>query len=126
MFEVGRLCVKIAGRDAGKKCLIVEIVDENNVLIDGETRRRKCSVKHLELLDEIVKIKKGASHDEILKEMEKLGLKGRKTKAKAKTERPKKVRKMKEKPVVEEKPAEKPKKEVKKKIEKVKKTEKQE
>ncbi|MBW2963285.1 50S ribosomal protein L14e [Candidatus Woesearchaeota archaeon] len=110
MFEIGRLCVKIAGRDAGKKCLIVEIVDENHVMIDGETRRRKCSVKHLELLDQVVKIKKGASHDEIVKEMEKLGLKGRKTKAKVKTERPKKVRKRKEK-VIEEKP----KKEVKKK-----------
>ncbi len=105
MFEVGHLCVKIAGRDAGKKCLIVDIVDENHVLIDGETRRRKCNVNHLEVLDQIIKIKKGASHDEVLKEMEKLGLKGRKTKAKPKTERPKKVRKKKEKPVEEKKEA---------------------
>ena len=103
MIEVGRLCVKIAGRDAGKKCVIVDIVDENNVLIDGETRRRKCSIKHLEILDQVVGIKKGASHDEIKKEFDKLGFKMRVTKAKAKTERPRKVRKKKEKPVVEKK-----------------------
>jgi len=110
MIEVGRMCVKIAGRDAGKKCLIVDIIDENHVLIDGETRRRKCNVGHLEFLEEVVKIKKGASHDEIVKEFEKLGLKALVTKGKGKTERPRKVRKVKEK--VEKKP--KAKKEVKK------------
>ena len=41
MIEVGRLCVKIAGRDAGKKCVITELIDEKLVMIDGETRRRK-------------------------------------------------------------------------------------
>ena len=48
MFEIGRLCVKIAGRDAGLKCLVVEVIDDNYVLIDGQTRRRKCNIKHLE------------------------------------------------------------------------------
>jgi large subunit ribosomal protein L14e len=104
MIEIGRLCVKIAGRDAGKKCLIVDIVDENHVLIDGETRRRKCNVNHLELLEQVVKIKKGASHEEIIAEFKRLGLEARVTKKKAKTERPKKVRKKKEKPVEEKKP----------------------
>jgi len=103
MFEVGRMAVKIAGRDAGKKCVIVEIIDEDNVLIDGETRRRKCNVSHLELLDEMVKIKKGASHDEVVSGFKKLGLKARVAKSKTKTERPRKVRKKKEKKV-EEKP----------------------
>lgn len=107
MFEVGRLAVKIAGRDAGKKCVVVEIIDDNNVLIDGETRRRKCNVEHLELLDKVLKIKKGASHDDIAKEFEKLGLKARVTKPKGKTERPRKVRKQKEKPVKEKKEAKK-------------------
>jgi large subunit ribosomal protein L14e len=97
MFEVGRLCVKIAGRDAGKKCLIVDVLDENNVMIDGETRRRKCNISHLEVLDKVVKIKKGASHEEIVKEFEKLGFKALVTKGKAKTERPRKVRKVKAK-----------------------------
>ena len=29
MMEVGRLCVKIAGRDAGMSCLIVDILKDN-------------------------------------------------------------------------------------------------
>lgn len=93
MIEIGRLCVKIAGRDAGKKCLIVDIIDDNHVLIDGETRRRKCNIGHLELLDEVAKIKKGASHDEIIKEFKKKGWEVKTTKPKPKTEKPKKVRK---------------------------------
>ena len=30
-FEVGRLCVKIAGRDAGLKCVVVEKLDEDMI-----------------------------------------------------------------------------------------------
>ena len=101
MIEVGRLCVKIAGRDAGLKCVVVEILDNNYVLIDGQTRRRKCNIMHLESLKEVVKIKKGASHEEIKKEFDKLNLKVRKTKPKEKKEKPVKVRKKK---VAEEKP----------------------
>lgn len=73
--EVGRLAIKIAGRDAGKECLIVEDLGKNTVLIDGNTRRRKCNVAHLELLSKKSDIKKGASHDEVTKALEKLGVK---------------------------------------------------
>ena len=93
MIEIGRLCVKIAGRDSGLKCVIVDILDDKFVLIDGETRRRKCNILHLELLKDAIKIKKNASHDEIKKEFKKLGLKVRETKPKQKTERPRKKRK---------------------------------
>ena len=27
-IEVGRVCVKIAGREAGEKCVIVEVIDD--------------------------------------------------------------------------------------------------
>jgi len=95
MIEVGRLCLKIAGRDAGLKCVIVDILDNNYVLIDGETRRRKCNIMHIESLKEVIKIKKGASHEEIKKEFDKLGLVARDTKPKDKKEKPVKVRKKK-------------------------------
>ena len=95
MIEVGRLCLKIAGRDAGLKCVIVEILDNNYVLIDGETRRRKCNILHLEPLKEVIKIKKGASHEEIKKEFEKLGLEAKETKPKEAKKKPLKVRKKK-------------------------------
>ena len=75
MIEIGRLCVKLAGRDAGKECLIVDIIDKTFVLIDGNTRRRKCNSDHLEILPQKADIKKGASHDEVVKALEKLGVK---------------------------------------------------
>ncbi|MEK6869819.1 MAG: 50S ribosomal protein L14e [Nanoarchaeota archaeon] len=93
MIEIGRLCVKLAGRDAGLKCVVVDILDDKFVLIDGETRRRKCNILHIEPLKDVLKIKKKASHEEINKEFEKLGLKARETKPKQKTERPRKKRK---------------------------------
>ncbi|MGC8543565.1 MAG: KOW motif-containing protein, partial [Vulcanisaeta sp.] len=29
VFDIGRVCVKVAGREAGRKCVIVDIKDEN-------------------------------------------------------------------------------------------------
>lgn len=74
MMEIGRLCMKIAGRDANKHCVVVEIFEDNYVLIDGETRRKKCNIKHLEPLDKVVNLKKGASRSDIKKVFTELGL----------------------------------------------------
>jgi len=57
VVEIGRLCVKIAGRDAGSECLIVEDLGKGFYLIDGNTRRRRCNIKHLEILPQTAKIK---------------------------------------------------------------------
>lgn len=113
MIEIGRLCVKISGRDARRKCIVVDIIGKNNVLIDGDVRRRKCNIAHLEPLDKIIKIKKNASHNVVATEFKKLKLPVWSTKPKPKTEKPKKVRKKREK-LTEEKSEAKPKKEGKK------------
>jgi large subunit ribosomal protein L14e len=104
MIEIGRLCMKIAGRDAGKKCVVVDVLDKNYVLVDGEVRRKKCNMKHLEPLKETLKIKKGESHESVVKEFKKLGIQLKITKPKKAGPKPKKVRKKKEKPVEEKKP----------------------
>lgn len=74
MFEIGRLCVKIAGRDARLKCVVVETLDKFYVTIDGQTRRRKCNINHLEPLDKVLKLSKGASHDEVVKALKAEGI----------------------------------------------------
>jgi large subunit ribosomal protein L14e len=74
MIEIGRLCVKIAGRDAGKKCVIIDIIQPNIVLIDGETRRRNCNIKHLELLEEKIELKKGADRKSVIEQFKKIGI----------------------------------------------------
>ncbi len=74
MVEIGRLCVKTAGRDSGQFCAVVDILDNNKVLIDGNVRRKKCNLKHLEFLDKSLKIKKNATSDEVKKALEKEGI----------------------------------------------------
>ena len=93
MIEIGRLVVKIAGRDAGKKAVIVDILDDKFVLLDGETRRRKSNVLHIEPLNQIIKIKKNASHDDVAKSLKEIGIETRETKPKQKTQKPKAKRK---------------------------------
>ena len=93
MIEIGRLCVKIAGRDAGKKAVIIDILDDKFVLLDGETRRRKCNILHVEPLNQKVDIKKNASHEDVSKALKEIGIEARRTKPKKKATKPIKKRK---------------------------------
>jgi large subunit ribosomal protein L14e len=111
LYEVGRMCMKIAGRDSGKKCVIIEVVDANFVFVDGATRRKKVNVLHLEPLSSVIEIKNKASHDEVKAAFEKLGIGVWDKKSKKVSERPRQIRKVKTK--VAEKVA-KPKKQAKK------------
>jgi len=69
-IEVGRICVKILGREAGKKCVIVDVVDKNFVLITGPKtvsgiKRRRANITHLEPTSEKLEMKRGATDEEI-------------------------------------------------------------
>ena len=69
-IEVGRICVKIVWREAGKKCIIVDVVDKNFVLITGpkavsEIKRRRANINHLQPTNEKIEIKRGATDEEI-------------------------------------------------------------
>ncbi len=74
-IEVGRICVKLTGREAGRKCVLVDIIDKNFVLITGPkdvtgVKRRRSNVNHIEPLQDSVKIKRGASDEEVVKALE--------------------------------------------------------
>jgi large subunit ribosomal protein L14e len=78
-IEIGRVCVKVAGREAGRKCVIIDIIDENFVLITGPksltgVKRRRVNIKHIEPLDKTLNIKKGASDEDVLKAISEAGL----------------------------------------------------
>jgi large subunit ribosomal protein L14e len=78
-IEIGRICVKVAGREAGRKCVIVDIIDENFVVVTGPKqltgiKRRRCNINHIEVLDKRVEIQKGASDEEVTKALEQAGL----------------------------------------------------
>lgn len=95
MIEIGRIVIKLAGRDGGREAAIVDILEDNYVLIDGNVRRRKCNILHLEPTSKKIEIKKGASHEDVKKEFSKLKIDVWETKAKEKKERPRKIRRKK-------------------------------
>jgi len=79
MIEVGRVCVKTMGREAGKKCVVVDVIDENFVLITGPksisgVKRRRVNIKHIEPTPYKLEIAKGATDDEVVNAIEKAGL----------------------------------------------------
>jgi len=69
-IEVGRICVKVLGREAGKKCVIVDVMDKSFVLITGPkkltgVKRRRVNANHVEPLLDKIDIKRGASDEEV-------------------------------------------------------------
>lgn len=77
--EVGRVCVKIAGREAGKRCVVVDVVDKNFVVVTGPVevngvRRRRVNIGHIEPTKMKVKIGKGDSDAEISEVLKSAGL----------------------------------------------------
>ena len=78
-IEIGRICVKTRGREAGKKCVIVDIIDDNFVLVTGPkdisgVKRRRVNILHLEPTDKKIEISKGANDEEVKKKLEEGGL----------------------------------------------------
>jgi large subunit ribosomal protein L14e len=68
--------VKLTGRETGKKCVVVDVIDKNFALITGPkelngVRRRRTNVDHLEPTPETVELKKGATDDEVEKALSK-------------------------------------------------------
>ncbi|MBN2881688.1 50S ribosomal protein L14e [Candidatus Woesearchaeota archaeon] len=94
VLEIGRVCVKLAGRDAGLKCVIVKNLDNNYVLVDGQTRRRKVNKAHLEPLALTIKISEDASNTDVVKALSEKGIACEEKKASEKkaTERPKRLK----------------------------------
>jgi len=69
--DVGRICVKLTGREAGKKCVIVDVVDRNFVLVTGPkqvngVKRRRVNVNHIEPTERKINIKRGENDEQVM------------------------------------------------------------
>jgi len=65
-YDIGRVCLKLKGREAGARCVIVDVIDRNYVVVAGpEVRRRRVNMSHLVPLDEAVSVQRDASDEEI-------------------------------------------------------------
>jgi len=74
-IDVGRICVKIVGREAGKKCVVVEVIDRNFAFITGPralngVKRRRVNLKHIEPTGKRVKIERGAQDEELIEALD--------------------------------------------------------
>jgi large subunit ribosomal protein L14e len=69
-IEVGRVCVKMAGRESGRKCVIVDVMDKSFVVVTGPkkvtgVKRRRVNINHVAPTEDVIPIKRGASDDEV-------------------------------------------------------------
>ena len=69
-IEVGRICVKQVGRENGKKCVIIDVMDKSFVLVTGPKKitgikRRRVNINHVMPLEDKIEVKRGASDDEV-------------------------------------------------------------
>jgi large subunit ribosomal protein L14e len=76
--EVGRICVKLAGRETGKKCVIVDVMDKSFVLVTGPkkvtgVKRKRVNLNHIQVLQDKLDIKRGASDEEVTSTLEATG-----------------------------------------------------
>lgn len=77
-IEIGRICVKTFGREAGRKCIIVDIIDKNFVLITGPRtvsgiKRRRANINHLEPTEEKIDLNRGATDEEVTEALKTAG-----------------------------------------------------
>ena len=103
-LEIGQICVKTAGKEANKICVIVDKLDDAFVLIDGQVKRRKCNIFHLKTIEQSIEIKKNESHEKIKQEFEKIGHKITRKEVKEKSKEAKPAKKPATKKSKEEKP----------------------
>lgn len=64
LLEVGRLCIKKYGRDAGSKAVVTEVLSNGFVKVltaKRSKRERKCNPSHLEFLSEKIDVKDKAT-----------------------------------------------------------------
>jgi large subunit ribosomal protein L14e len=71
-MEIGQICIKTKGREAGRRAVVLSSEKNGRVLIDGtKIKRKECNILHLFPLKETIKVGKEAKHEEIVKALEK-------------------------------------------------------
>lgn len=77
-IEVGRICQKTAGREKGKKCVIIDVTDKSFVMITGPkkvtgVKRKRVNLNHIRALPDKIEIKRGAADEEVIQSLEAAG-----------------------------------------------------
>jgi large subunit ribosomal protein L14e len=77
-IEVGRICTKQIGRESGRTCVVIDVMDKSFVLVTGPkkvtgVRRRRVNINHVKPLVDRIDVKRGASDEEVTQALEAAG-----------------------------------------------------
>jgi large subunit ribosomal protein L14e len=77
-IEVGRICIKQVGRDLGKQCVVIDVMDKSFVLVTGPksvsgVKRRRVNLNHIRPLQDKLEVKRGASDEEVTQALKAAG-----------------------------------------------------
>lgn len=71
-MDIGQICIKTKGREAGRRVVVLSKAKDGRVLIDGsKVKRKNCNVLHLFPTNQKIDIKSEAKHEDVIKALEK-------------------------------------------------------
>ena len=66
-MDIGRVCLKVKGREQGERCVVLDVIDRNYVIVVGpNVKRRRVNMNHIRPLDEAVPLQKNATDEEAI------------------------------------------------------------
>ncbi len=66
-IEIGTVCIKTTGRNAGQKVVVVELEKDGFVVVEGPAvKRKRCNPMHLFITPEKINVKKGAKREDVI------------------------------------------------------------
>ena len=66
-MDIGRVCLKTKGREQGERCVVLEVIDRNFVIVVGpNVKRRRFNMNHIRPLDEAVTLQRNASDEDAI------------------------------------------------------------
>ena len=69
-MDIGRVCLKVQGREKGKRCVVIDVIDRNYVIVTGpDVKRRRVNMNHIVPLDETISIQRNATDEEVVSQL---------------------------------------------------------
>lgn len=66
-MDIGRVCLKTKGREQGERCVVIDVMDRNFVIVVGpNVKRRRVNMNHIRPLDETVMLQRNATDEEAI------------------------------------------------------------
>ncbi len=66
-MDIGRVCLKTKGREMGERCVVIDVIDRNFVIVVGpNVKRRRVNMNHIRPLDEAVDLQRNASDEDAI------------------------------------------------------------